>query len=81
VDNATVTERNETHGDFYANALAYDAVNPLRFPLDMIRVKMIRAAQGDATFDDHWIDIIGYAEIGLAIARRIRSEKEGEVNG
>ncbi len=79
---AIVEERHATHGDFFDNAVAYDPENPLRFPADMIRVKLIRACQGDPMHEDHWRDIAGYAEIALGILRRLRDEsQEGNEDG
>lgn len=35
-----------------------------REALDMIAVKMSRIVNGNASHDDHWDDIMGYAKLG-----------------
>ena len=76
---ALLAERAATHGDAAATARCYAElqaafwsnipVRPerdtdwLRYPVDMIFVKLARIACGDATCEDHWRDIAGYAEM------------------
>ena len=67
--NPTVEERAASHGDAATTARLY-ARDPLAYSRDMIRAKIARITSGDANFEDHWIDIIGYAEIALAIIRK-----------
>lgn len=69
-------ERGSYHGEFRHVSKAYDAMTEAFYdnaPLfdhrysaavDMIIMKLARIACGDPTYEDHWIDISGYAELG-----------------
>jgi len=69
-----LTERAKTHGDFRDNAAVAQSLkdamraanwNELtdvqREALDFIASKIGRILAGDAEFEDHWLDISGYA--------------------
>lgn len=74
-----LAERGSKHGDFTEQAakaqqLKYamnlsDNWNDLepykREALDMIQHKVARILTGDSNFTDHWVDIIGYAQLVL----------------
>ena len=70
-----LNERNETHGSFIVNSRVGQGIKDLlraepgyenlntfhREALDFIASKIGRIMAGQATFDDHWEDISGYA--------------------
>jgi len=76
---ALLTERQTTHGDFSDNAKHGQALreyyrtspnwagmNPVhREALDQIAGKLSRILSGQATHDDHWKDVAGYATLAL----------------
>lgn len=78
-----LNERANTHGDIRDNADCYFDLcgvvvkhggawlkkHPrLCYPLDMILMKLSRIITGDCTFDDHWIDLAGYADLGRKLS-------------
>jgi hypothetical protein len=81
-------ERGSTHGDMISmsaliqtlqravhmspNWLAKNVVT--RVVIDMFMVKSARIVEGDETFEEHWTDIMGYAEKG----RELRNSKTPE---
>ena len=82
--NPLLTERATTHGDIISNAVAYEEMTAafwnnasqalgentlLAYPLDMIFMKLTRIATGDPTYEDHWKDLVGYAELGMKLAQ------------
>lgn len=74
---ALLETRRTTHGDFSLNAIygqdlrslfrsssGWSSIPPIqREALDMIACKLSRILSGQATFDDHWKDIAGYAAL------------------
>lgn len=75
---ALLDERNSTHGSFIVNsrvsqrlkevfrneATWYQSLDPIhREAIDHICGKFGRIMAGQATFDDHWDDIAGYAQL------------------
>ena len=74
---ATLAQRGSTHGDFGDNAEIMQATKTLwhshvgwakltnvqREALEMIAHKVGRILCGNNEFDDHWIDIAGYAKL------------------
>lgn len=76
---ALLNERGSTHGDFTCNALYAQQLRTLfrsspqwigmrpehREALDMAATKLSRILSGQASFDDHWIDLIGYFTLAL----------------
>lgn len=74
---AVLSERATTHGSYKDNAMhaqvlrniwrssAHWAAMPVehRESLDMIACKLSRILSGQSSFEDHWIDISGYAEL------------------
>lgn len=76
-------ERGKTHGDFSQNAIYGQELRSLfrsspawssipsvqREALDMIACKMSRILSGQATFEDHWVDVIGYATLAREACR------------
>ena len=74
---ALLTTRGATHGKFADNARNGQALRDLfrqsphwadmdpvcREALDMMACKISRILSGQATFDDHWLDIEGYARL------------------
>ena len=72
-----LTERSTTHGSFRDNAMNGQALRNLwrgsdhwasmpvehRESLDMIACKLSRILSGQSNFQDHWLDIGGYAEL------------------
>jgi len=75
---ALTQERGKSHGDWMHQAAvgvgldqvlqagqSYAGMRPYqRKAVDMIAVKLSRIVAGDASFDDHWDDIAGYAHLG-----------------
>lgn len=76
-----LVEREKTHGDFKVTSsisqqikAAFDQyddalVEVQREALDMIAVKIARILAGDPNYKEHWLDIAGYAELGLEACR------------
>ena len=78
---ALIAARQATHGDFRSTAwvaqtlrdvfrheLGWEKENmtPVkREAMDCIAMKQARILSGDADCEDHWLDIIGYAELAL----------------
>lgn len=76
--NETLKQRNSTHGDFWVQArVAQNLKSTARLgdswssmtgaqreAIDMILHKVSRIVCGNSSFDDHWLDIQGYAKIG-----------------
>lgn len=74
---ATIEERNETHGDYSVQArLSQEQKSLLRSnpgwhqltveqkeTLDMVCVKMSRILCGAPNEPDHWLDIMGYVKL------------------
>ena len=74
---AVLNERGTTHGKFSDNARNGQAIRDLfrqsphwadmdpvcREALDMMACKISRILSGQATFDDQWLDIEGYARL------------------
>ncbi len=72
-------DRQTTHGDFsdnarngqflreyYRSSPRWAEMHPVhREALDMIACKVSRILSGQATHDDHWKDIAGYATLAL----------------
>jgi len=70
-------ERQSVHGDFGENAetaqglklMIKDAVNFHRLDADMVEsldlicTKLSRIVTGDCNYQDHWLDIAGYATL------------------
>ena len=77
---ALIAERQTTHGDFRSTAWVAQTLRDVfrheigwerlsivkREVLDCIALKLARILSGDADCEDHWIDIIGYAELALS---------------
>lgn len=77
--NQLLSERGNTHGRFCDNAALTDKVMQVfqaspkweeapavvRVAIFMIVHKISRALSGSVLFDDHWRDVIGYAELVL----------------
>ena len=74
MSDALLKTRQETHGDAWVTAVAYCQSDPLKYPLDMIHAKLARIYSGDATHEDHWRDIAGYAHMALMFLQRGRHE-------
>lgn len=76
--NELINERGHTHGDFDKQSRitrqlkkvlhtqgVWTQLSPgQQEALDMMTVKMGRILAGDPNYEDHWIDIAGYAELG-----------------
>lgn len=76
--NEVVKERHGTHGPFDAQATIAQALKDAarlgdswnemsgaqREAVDMILHKVSRIVCGNPNFEDHWVDIQGYAKIG-----------------
>lgn len=74
--NETLSEREETHGDFYQGANTFEALIKIvnahqenlasehYYALTMIMGKITRILEGNAFEQDHWRDIAGYATLG-----------------
>lgn len=74
-----LAQRQTTHGDFSDNARngqalrdffrsspRWEQMHPVhREALDMMACKLSRILSGQASFDDHWKDISGYATLAL----------------
>lgn len=81
---ALLAERQTTHGDFTDNARngqglreffrgspRWAEMDPIhREALDMIAGKLSRILSGQASYDDHWKDISGYATLALMACRK-----------
>jgi len=81
VGEAITAERGNTHGSFAQNAMisqqikqsvrAFDGRNGTERSsiqeeaIDMIALKLSRIGSGHANHADHWVDIIGYAQLAL----------------
>lgn len=89
VKTATIlASRGKTHGPFAENARVMQALkrearsgvtyeklsDAHKEALDMILHKVGRIVNGDGNFDDHWVDISGYAE--LAKIECVRGKKK-----
>jgi hypothetical protein len=69
-DNATVTQLCEKVFENYAPH--YWSLAPIqREALHMIIQKLSRAACGDATYDDNWVDVVGYAQCVVDYLREV----------
>ena len=64
-------QRQESHGDAWTTAIAYNRDNVLAYPLDMIKAKLARIASGNQMFEDHYVDIVGYAQMARGFIQRI----------
>jgi len=76
--------REKTHGSFELNAdisqnlkgifraeLGSTVLPPAqREALDMIALKLSRILSGQANFEDHWLDIAGYAKLGMEACKK-----------
>jgi hypothetical protein len=68
-----LNERQKTHGEYSDVAETYaglcrqidaDGLSPSSYlAISMIFQKIARIVNGDANFKDHWVDIMGYAEL------------------
>lgn len=81
---ALIQERSQTHGDFTVNSQVSQAIKRAirshgefdlmedyqREALDAIAGKIGRIVAGDGSYDDHWRDIAGYAELVLERVRK-----------
>jgi len=70
-------EREKTHGEFFDVAMVSQSIKDAlrkadswyamedisREALDMIASKMSRIVNGDHSFVDHWVDLVGYASL------------------
>jgi len=77
--NTVLDERGKTHGDFVAQATISQEIkdslktgaqyhrmtSAQREVVDMIAHKLSRLVSGNPDFDDHMVDIIGYANLYL----------------
>lgn len=73
---ALTGERKKTHGDWMRQSYVAQELKAVvgsndghlephqREAVDMIVVKLSRILSGDASFEDHWDDIAGYAHLG-----------------
>lgn len=89
---ALLAEREKTHGDFTVHADVTQYIKDLlRFQpnwqkltpamkesLDMIGHKIGRIMAGNATHNDHWDDIAGYARL---VSLRITEERKRRIKG
>jgi len=76
--NATLNERNQTHGDFAENARISQALKTImrtslgwenlpdaqKEALDVTALKISRILSGQNMFPDHWLDGSGYFTLG-----------------
>ncbi len=76
---ALIAARQQTHGDFKSTAWVAQTLRDVfrhelgwerlsivkREVLDCIAIKLARILSGDASCEDHYLDIIGYAELAL----------------
>lgn len=74
---ATLNQRNSTHGEFYEDARIAQALKhvirdgknwpdlspPMREALDNSMTKIARILAGNPNYPEHWDDIIGYATL------------------
>lgn len=80
-----IAERQSTHGDFTRTAeisqrlkavfrdnLSAEANFEYTEAMDMIALKLARILSGQSTFEDHWVDIAGYATLAAMACRRRR---------
>jgi Domain of unknown function (DUF6378) len=79
-----LAERHRTHGSFADNARYSQAIKELmhsaphwptlsdvhKEALEMIALKLSRILSGQASFEDHWADIAGYARLAATAVRR-----------
>lgn len=87
-----IDQRRASHGHFRNQCLLTQALKntmrcglnwgnmhpALQEALEMIQLKISRILQGDPTFEDHWVDIAGYAQAALVYV--IREEVAAEPN-
>jgi len=73
-----IADRDRTHGDWKEQSelghslkhrmvisVGWSKLNPSQMEaLEMIQTKISRILTGDATHEDHWDDIAGYAKLG-----------------
>jgi hypothetical protein len=76
---STLDERGKTHGDFKVHARITQGIKDVmradvgwgnlsaaqKEALDMVAHKMGRVIAGNANFEDHWVDIAGYATLAV----------------
>lgn len=78
--------REKTHGSFEKNAEISQELKDIfakhlvrqgirlcpaqRESLDMIALKLSRILSGQANFEDHWLDIAGYAKLGMEACKK-----------
>lgn len=86
---ALLTERGKTHGQFSQNAIYGQELRLLfrsspqwstmpavqREALDVVAVKISRILSGQAWFEDHWLDAIGYFKLALDVCDEERSRQ------
>lgn len=69
-ENANISQRLceiiREHGDLRESYGQEPLTNYQQEALEMIAHKMARIISGDAYYDDNWIDISGYAQLGLS---------------
>ncbi len=90
---ALLVERNKTHGSFAENAAYSQQIKRLfhaapcwnglhdvhKEALHMIALKLSRILSGQADFNDHWDDIVGYGKLASnACGRRFGATGTGE---
>jgi len=82
-----LSDRKDKYGDFRLQAdlsvslkyvmregVAWNEMQPyMHEALDMIQHKIARILNGDPTYEDSWVDVIGYAQLAL---ERIREDAE-----
>ena len=82
-----LSDRKDKYGDFRLQAdlsvslkyvmresVAWNEMHPyMHEALDMIQHKIARILNGDPTYEDSWVDVIGYAQLAL---ERIREDTE-----
>lgn len=80
----TLNDRAAKYGDFRGHAqIATDLKNAMRTgsswgelspymqeALDMIQHKIARILNGDPTYEDSWVDIVGYSQLALDRVRQ-----------
>ncbi len=89
----TLSQRGTTHGDFTHNAVISQSIKATlesgpnwdsmpgvqKEALHMIAHKMSRIVAGDNNHQDHWHDIIGYAQLAHDRIQPIHKAHEGPV--
>lgn len=78
-----LVEREQTHGDFRITAqvaqqlkasfrtIHYQGLSAMhREALDMIATKLARILSGNPNEPDHWLDLAGYAKLGMEYCER-----------